>query len=82
MKFTAYKNTKVVKHQNEALNEALENKIKLIISKRPKITQKEIADLLNISRATIQRAIKTMLEQGTIKRIGSKRSDYWETIVN
>ncbi len=80
VKFTAHKNAKTSKPQNDALNDALEEKIKFIITKHPQITQKEIADLLQVSRATIQREIKLMLAQKKIERIGSKRFGFWKVI--
>ncbi len=82
VKFTAYKDTKTSKPQNEALNDALENKIKQVITESPKITQQGIANLLNVSRATIQRKIKMMLEQQKIERIGGKRFGFWKVIAD
>ncbi len=88
VKFTALKDAKTSKPQNDTLDEALNDalsdalgeKITLIITKHPKITQKEIADLLQVSRATIQRAIKLMLKQKQIERVGSKRFGVWKVI--
>ncbi len=74
--------SKVPKHQNEALdealNEALEKKLKIILKDNPNITQEDIVKALEVSRATIQRMMKTLKEQGKIERIGGKRYGHWE----
>ena len=55
----------VPKHQNEALDEALET--------NTKIKQTEIAEEMEVSRATIQRAIQVFVEKQAIERVGGKR---------
>lgn len=65
---------------DEALNESLVKKLWLLLRENPKLTQKEIASQLEISRATVQRLTKELLKQGQIERKGGKRHGYWVTI--
>jgi len=46
------------------------------------ITRKEIAEKLNVSRATVARYIKQLKKMNIITRIGSDKSGYWEIIEN
>jgi len=68
----------VPKHQNEALDEALETKIMMLMKANPKIKQTEIAEELKVSRATIQRTIQVLVDTQTIKRVGGKRYGFWQ----
>lgn len=82
LKSAIVRDSKAPKPQNEALNEALEDalekKILLILKNNPQITQKEIVQYVGVSRATLQRIMKNMTEQGKIKRVGGKRYGHWE----
>ncbi|MCK9467516.1 MAG: HTH domain-containing protein [Candidatus Absconditabacterales bacterium] len=42
------------------------------------ISRKEIAEKLNVSRATVARYIKQLKKMNIITRIGSDKSGYWE----
>ena len=66
---------------NEGINEGIKRQelIKIAIKKRPHITTDQLAGLLNVSIATIEREIKIMKKR-QIKRVGSKKSGYWEVI--
>ena len=44
------------------------------------ITQKDMAEKLNISQITIKRNIKELKENGYIERIGSKKTGYWKIL--
>jgi predicted HTH transcriptional regulator len=55
-----------------------EQKIMALISKNQKLTIKEIADKLGISRRQGERIIADMRDEGLIRRIGSARGGYWE----
>ena len=68
----------VPKHQNEALDEALETKIVMLMKTNAKIKQTEIAEELKVSRATVQRAIQVLVEKNTIERVGGKRYGSWQ----
>lgn len=74
--------SKVLKHQNEALDEALDEALELklikIIKNNPRITQGDIVKASDSSRATVQRMMKSLTEQGKIERIGGKRYGHWE----
>ena len=55
-----------------------EQKILALISKNQKLTIKEIADKLGLSRRQGERIIADMRDEGLIRRIGSARGGYWE----
>ena len=65
------------KHQDEALKGALE-KLLDAIKNNPRVTQLELSNNLSLSRATVQRMIKTLTVQGVLERKGGKRFGYWE----
>jgi len=44
------------------------------------ITTTEIAIILNISRRTVARIIKTMKDDNKIKRVGPDKGGFWEVI--
>ncbi|MBQ7445414.1 MAG: putative DNA binding domain-containing protein [Clostridia bacterium] len=71
-------NSKVLKHHDEALDEALEERLLDVIRKKPQISQLELASCLSVSRATIQRMIKILSQSGAIVRKDGKRYGYWE----
>ena len=71
----------VPKHQNEALDEALETKIVMLMKAKSKIRQTEIAQELKVSRATIQRAIQVLVDKHVIERVGGKRYGSWQVNV-
>jgi len=70
--------SKVPKHQDEALKEVLEERLLRTIRENPQITQQELMKHLSVSRATIQRMIKSLSESSVIERKGGKRYGYWE----
>ena len=82
VKFMSGKKPKNPKHQNDALDDAmegaLENKLLEAIRHNPQIQQQELTEQLNISRATIQRLIKSLTQEGYLVRINGKRYGYWE----
>ena len=54
-----------------------ELKVLKLIEKSPTITQKAIAEQLNISRSTVQRIIKLYINSGIIERVGAKSRGVW-----
>ena len=65
---------------NETLNEALTEKQKLlldILRNNPTITQKEIVESASLSRSTVQRTVKELIEMGRLERVGSKKTGSW-----
>ena len=55
-------------------------KILELITKNPQITLSELADRLKMTRRGIDKNIKKLKEQGTIRRVGPDKGGYWETI--
>jgi len=51
-----------------------------LIKEKPSITQEEIADTIGKSLRTIKTIMKTMQDQGIIKRTNSKKTGHWETV--
>ena len=70
--------SKAPKHHDEALKEALEERLLRALRENPQITQQELMKSLSVSRATIQRMIKSLSESGVIERIGGKRYGHWK----
>lgn len=70
--------SKIPKRQDEALDEALEQRLITLIIGNPQIKQRELSDELSVSRATVQRLCKALSDRGLIKRKGGKRFGYWE----
>jgi len=61
------------------VNHEVNQRILQILRNDPKCTIPVIAQLAQVSRATIDRAIKTLKEQGRIRRVGRTRG-HWEVI--
>jgi len=81
VKFTALQNPKTSnnpKHQTEVLAEVLEKRILAEIRKDNQIRQKDIAQVLETSIASVQRVMNSMINDGIIERKGGKRFGYWE----
>jgi predicted HTH transcriptional regulator len=56
------------------------DKILNAISAEPKATQKQLAEMTDLSTRTISREIKYLRDTGVIWRIGSDRAGYWEIV--
>ncbi len=54
-----------------------ENRILEIIKSCRKFTREEIAQEIGKSKATAQHCIKSLIDQGFIKRLGSNKTGYW-----
>lgn len=72
--FSAFKGSKF-----ESLSDT-EKKILLAIDESPAITYSALAEVCGKSRETIARSMKTLTEKSLIKRVGSKKTGYWEII--
>lgn len=74
--------TKITKGQNEPLTEPIKEPIETvlieILRKNPKSTYDNLAKQMGISRSTVKRTIKTLVENGQIERIGGRRYGYWK----
>ena len=60
------------------LNDALADKIVKELIKNPKISQKELAEILNVPYRSLQRKMDELKEIKQIERKGGKRFGYWE----
>ena len=57
-----------------------EKKILQIITNNPNVTQKEIAEELNVTTVTVKRNIKKLKEKGIIDRVGANKNGYWKVL--
>ena len=64
---------------NDRLNE-LDNTILKLIASNKYITTSEVSLTTNKSIATIQRHFASLMNKGLLKRIGSRKSGYWEIL--
>ena len=46
----------------------------------PRLSAKDLAGLLNKSTRTIERQLKSLREQGKLRRVGSDKSGHWEIV--
>ena len=71
---------------NESINDPIseltkdENRILEIIKSGRKLTRDEIAQEIGKSKATVQRCIKSLIDRGFIKRVGSNKTGYWVSV--
>ena len=76
------KNAEIPKHQNDVLDDVLkdvlENQIIQLLIKNNRLSQKQIAAKTGKSIASVQRAMKRLLEQEKIVREGGKRFGHWK----
>lgn len=69
--------------ENDEKNEPVNEPVKLvleIISKSPNLSKKHIALQIGKSRATVTRALATLVKLGKIQRVGSDKNGHWEII--
>lgn len=83
VKFSALQSAKVPdskapKPHDDALDEALEKRLLMVLIENPKIKQTDLVATLDSSRATVQRMMKTLTDNSKIERKGGKRYGYWE----
>ena len=69
---------RMYREMEEALDEALETKIVMLMKTNKKIKQTEIVEELKVSRATVQRAIQVLVEKQAIERVGGKLYGSWQ----
>lgn len=62
---------------DDTLDDTLEKRILEVILENPKITQKEIAEILDVSVRSIKRLMKNLSDNGVIERTGGKRFGQW-----
>ena len=66
--------------ENDTENETVQKRVKDIIRRVPTATYQYIAEKGGVSRATVARAIKHMVEVGEIKREGTDRKGSWRIL--
>ncbi len=55
-----------------------EARLLVSLKQNPYITQADLAKELSLSRRTVQRMMKDLMDAGRIKRVGSTRAGHWE----
>lgn len=70
---------KLIKDNNFVLNN-IQIKIIELITNNNKITQNEIASIIGVSVRTIKRNFKILIDNSVIKRVGSDKPGYWQTL--
>lgn len=53
-----------------------------LVAKNPKVSKREMAEIIGISTTAIDKNIEKLKDENLIKRIGSSRSGYWKIIKN
>lgn len=71
-----HKNTTKNVGLNVALNKTEKKVIELLI-KNPSVTSVELAEIIGVTKRTIERTFKSLQEKKMIERIGSKRDGNW-----
>lgn len=59
-----------------------DQKVLALMKEKNKITINELMEILSMSESGIKKVIKKLKDEGTVKRIGSLKSGYWEVRVD
>ena len=59
-------------------SEKTSERILYLISKNPRVTTRELVDILGIHERNVARNIKTLQERGLLRRIGGRKEGYWQ----
>ena len=80
--FSATKESNVAKNvaNNGTKTEMQKNKLIESIKENSRITQNELADILGVSKRTVQRITEELVNEHKIIRVGSKRAGHWEIL--
>jgi ATP-dependent DNA helicase RecG len=65
---------------NNVPNEEITKSIIEHIARNPKTTYTELAEILSVTRKTIQRSLVKLQETGRVRRVGNNRTGHWEII--
>ena len=57
-------------------------KILRALKENPYITAEQIAEIIGVSKPTVERELKSMKQNNIIKRVGSPKTGNWEIIKN
>lgn len=61
-------------------SEKTSEKILYLISENPRITTRELVDIIGIHERNVARNIKTLQERGLLRRIGGRKEGYWQVV--
>jgi len=81
VQITMFKQAKLISGGNDTLNDTINERQALIlkiINSKHGITLPKIASQVDVSIATVKRDIDFLKEKNIIKRIGSRKSGYWQ----
>ena len=65
---------------NVGVNVGVSDRILELLAQQPHLSVRELAALLNKATRTVERHLKTLREQGRLKRVGSDKAGHWEVI--
>ncbi len=77
---TTFMRKKIVLDDQDASDQKSDQKIIELISQNPKITIDELMHKLDFSASGVKKIIKTLKEQGKLKRVGPAKGGHWEVI--
>ena len=60
--------------------EKTSEKILYLISENPRITTRELVDIIGIHERNVARNLKTLQERGFLHRIGGRKEGYWQVV--
>jgi predicted HTH transcriptional regulator len=63
---------------SEKMPEKTSEKILYLISENPRITTRELVDIIGIHERNVARNLKTLQERGFLRRIGGRKEGYWQ----
>ena len=55
-------------------------KILCLISENPRITTRELVDIIGIHERNVARNLKTLQERAFLRRIGGRKEGYWQVV--
>jgi len=65
---------------NDGVNVGVKDEILALLKREPALSAKELASLLSKTTRTVERHLKSLREQGRLKRVGSDKTGHWEII--
>ena len=69
---------KMPEKTSEKMPEKTSEKILYLISENPRITTRELVDIIGIHERNVARNLKTLQERGLLRRIGGRKEGYWQ----
>ena len=71
---------KMSEKTSEKMPEKTSEKILYLISENPRITTRELVDIIGIHERNVARNIKTLQERGLLRRIGGRKEGFWQVV--